>query len=207
MLEICGNNILDAGEQCDDGNTVSGDGCSQFCTIEICGNGILDLGEQCDDGNNVSGDGCSPNCRLEICGNNILESNEECDGEDSSACEDRCSQSCTCLFLSSIRNPAGVDVTGTLTMRLDKKVGSDWISKKQVINREITIPANGYVKLGMGEDNLGQPILQGWNLRKPYVYADESGNYRIFVSFDTYTNLIEKSYEFVVGRPSEDIYP
>src|SRR5262245_42443019 len=32
----CGNGILEPGEQCDDGNTVSGDGCSGSCQIEGC---------------------------------------------------------------------------------------------------------------------------------------------------------------------------
>ena len=63
----CGNGVVDPGEQCDDGNTVSGDGCSASCRLEACGNGILDPGEQCDDGNLVSGDGCSAGCRLEAC--------------------------------------------------------------------------------------------------------------------------------------------
>jgi len=31
---ICGDGILDAGEQCDDGNTDNGDGCSAGCTLE-----------------------------------------------------------------------------------------------------------------------------------------------------------------------------
>jgi len=31
----CGNNILDSGEQCDDGNTFSGDGCSSSCILEL----------------------------------------------------------------------------------------------------------------------------------------------------------------------------
>ncbi|MEL7451555.1 MAG: choice-of-anchor J domain-containing protein [Pseudomonadota bacterium] len=31
---LCGNSILDAGEQCDDGNSVAGDGCSDTCQIE-----------------------------------------------------------------------------------------------------------------------------------------------------------------------------
>lgn len=31
---VCGNSVLDGGEQCDDGNAVSGDGCSDSCQIE-----------------------------------------------------------------------------------------------------------------------------------------------------------------------------
>jgi cysteine-rich repeat protein len=31
---VCGNGKLEAGEACDDGNLVSGDGCSKTCTIE-----------------------------------------------------------------------------------------------------------------------------------------------------------------------------
>ncbi len=65
---VCGDGYLDtaAGEECDDGNNVDGDGCSANCTIEpYCGDGILDPGEECDDGNNVDGDGCSANCTLE----------------------------------------------------------------------------------------------------------------------------------------------
>jgi cysteine-rich repeat protein len=67
----CGNWYVDRGEECDDGNTVSGDGCSADCMIEngggegICGDGNLDAGEECDDGNTVSGDGCSADCTTE----------------------------------------------------------------------------------------------------------------------------------------------
>ena len=32
---ICGNQIVEPGEFCDDGNTVSGDGCSETCETEI----------------------------------------------------------------------------------------------------------------------------------------------------------------------------
>ena len=63
---VCGNGVVEEGEQCDDGNTVDGDGCSSTCQIEACcGNGILEPGEECDDGNNTSGDGCSADCHLE----------------------------------------------------------------------------------------------------------------------------------------------
>jgi len=34
VLPICGNNVVEPPEQCDDGNTVNGDGCSDICTVE-----------------------------------------------------------------------------------------------------------------------------------------------------------------------------
>jgi cysteine-rich repeat protein len=61
---VCGNGMVEAGESCDDGNTVAHDGCSASCEIElpVCGNGTIEAGEECDDGNTVSGDGCSSVC-------------------------------------------------------------------------------------------------------------------------------------------------
>jgi cysteine-rich repeat protein len=66
---LCGNGLLETGEECDDGNVTNGDGCSAQCKIEIptsfCGDGIFDAGEECDDGNNTNGDGCSADCKIE----------------------------------------------------------------------------------------------------------------------------------------------
>jgi cysteine-rich repeat protein len=65
---VCSNGVVEAGEQCDDGNATGGDGCSATCQLEpmaVCGNGVLEAGEQCDDGNITSGDGCSATCQLE----------------------------------------------------------------------------------------------------------------------------------------------
>jgi fibro-slime domain-containing protein len=78
---FCGDGVIQPGEQCDDGNTASGDGCSASCQIETgfvcptpgqlctstikCGDGKLDGSEQCDDGNTTSGDGCSATCQIE----------------------------------------------------------------------------------------------------------------------------------------------
>lgn len=73
--------MLYGAETCDDGNTVSGDGCSSLCLYEnppyycftsghlsgpcwLCGDGILSSYEKCDDGNHVSGDGCNYNCSI-----------------------------------------------------------------------------------------------------------------------------------------------
>jgi len=63
----CGDNVVDATEECDDGNLVDGDGCDGNCTITACGNGIVTAGEECDDGNLTSNDGCSATCQLDEC--------------------------------------------------------------------------------------------------------------------------------------------
>ncbi|MEZ4366271.1 MAG: hypothetical protein R2939_08270 [Kofleriaceae bacterium] len=79
----CGDGIPDgdAGEACDDGNEVNGDGCTSTCAIEACGNGTVDIGEQCDDGNRVSGDGCQADCLAPRCGDGVidLDLGEACD--------------------------------------------------------------------------------------------------------------------------------
>ena len=65
---VCGDGNIEGNEQCDDGNTANGDGCSSICTIEtasICGNNIVEAGETCDDGNTINGDGCSATCQRE----------------------------------------------------------------------------------------------------------------------------------------------
>lgn len=41
---ICGNSLLGSGEQCDDGNLVNGDGCSDMCLIETPGTGTTGTG-------------------------------------------------------------------------------------------------------------------------------------------------------------------
>jgi len=45
---MCGNNQVDPGEQCDDGNTINNDGCSNECKNPICGDGIKNGQETCD---------------------------------------------------------------------------------------------------------------------------------------------------------------
>lgn len=92
---VCGDNDVDVGEQCDDGNLQNGDGCSSSCTIEKCGNGTTDVNEQCDDGNDKSGDGCNKYCQIEFCGDRIVQSSrgEQCD-DGNGVSGDGCSGSC-----------------------------------------------------------------------------------------------------------------
>ncbi len=77
---VCGDGILSPGEECDDGNNSSADGCSGMCLVEdgwvceipgapcrqiICGDGLVEGAEECDDGNLEDGDGCSSTCELD----------------------------------------------------------------------------------------------------------------------------------------------
>ena len=75
----CGNGILEGTEECDDGNTTPGEGCTAECKLEsewacptpgspcvstvVCGDGRMSGTEACDDHNTVDGDGCSADCK------------------------------------------------------------------------------------------------------------------------------------------------
>lgn len=79
----CGDGLVGSGEQCDDGGTAPGDGCSELCSVEpgfvcrsagspcelveFCGDGLLRPGvEECDDGNRSPLDGCDGNCDVTV---------------------------------------------------------------------------------------------------------------------------------------------
>ncbi len=47
LAYVCGNEVVEAGEQCDDGNTASGDCCSSTCTFEASGSACPDDGSVC----------------------------------------------------------------------------------------------------------------------------------------------------------------
>mmetsp|Transcript_9865 Transcript_9865/g.17456 ORF Transcript_9865/g.17456 Transcript_9865/m.17456 type:complete len:801 (+) Transcript_9865:196-2598(+) len=62
---ICGNGIVEGSEECDDGNNINTDLCTNECRHAKCGDGFLQPGEECDDGNGTNGDGCSSDCKIE----------------------------------------------------------------------------------------------------------------------------------------------
>jgi cysteine-rich repeat protein len=98
---ICGDGLLDPGEDCDDGNDLEGDGCEPDCTLspppDDCGNGELDEGEACDgemlpltacndlDEKYTAGDlGCAVNCSYDLSACEVCEAPGlvvPCDGE------------------------------------------------------------------------------------------------------------------------------
>src|ERR1051325_266251 len=94
----CGDAHVDSDEQCDDGNTKDGDGCSHECKIEMCGNGRVDFGEVCDNGPGKNGVcmGCAADCKsFETCGDGVLDTacKEVCDDHNTKD-GDGCSHDC-----------------------------------------------------------------------------------------------------------------
>jgi len=113
---LCGNAVVDPGEQCDDGNADDSDLCTRSCTI--CGDTIVTAPEECDGGakcvlgannglactddafcgvgafcrtQNVAG--CDGNCTLPACGNGNVSGAETCDDgntDDQDACPADC---------------------------------------------------------------------------------------------------------------------
>jgi hypothetical protein len=112
---ICGNGIVEPGEDCETGQC-----CTGTCTFDVgtvCrpSSGPCDPAESCNGTSAacpanviitacVHGDGCCPaGCNAAndsdcppVCGNDIIEPGEDCDGTADQACPDECQADCTC---------------------------------------------------------------------------------------------------------------
>ncbi len=100
VIALCGNNVIDANEVCDDNNVDNFDLCSADCTNEceaglqwnpttlncdaeipasggICGDNNIDPEESCDDGNTANFDACSSDC-LNACVGGEIWGGTEC---------------------------------------------------------------------------------------------------------------------------------
>lgn len=72
---VCGNEIVEAGEDCDDGNADEADACLSTCVDASCGDGFVHEGvEACDDGAGNGDEGCDQQCALQF----YTGSNETC---------------------------------------------------------------------------------------------------------------------------------
>jgi cysteine-rich repeat protein len=82
VAPICGNGELETGEECDDGNILSGDCCSNVCTLEPLGNSCGDSSDTaCSNPDSCDGAGvCLPNHESSVtaCG----DSGSECVNQD-----------------------------------------------------------------------------------------------------------------------------
>jgi cysteine-rich repeat protein len=179
----CGDGTLDAGEECDDGNAIFGDGCSPSCRLEVCGNGVIEPGEQCDDGNATSGDGCSATCRDEVCGNGVVDVGEQCDDGNTTP-QDGCTGKCTIercpILVSHQENWASAQVA------LEPRMPGN---ERLTIKGTFGVPAGATVDVASGgvrflfEDASGAPSLDttlpggtAWKVRGARaIYRDDTG--------------------------------
>jgi cysteine-rich repeat protein len=95
----CGDGLLQEFEECDDGNDVNTDACTNECKIAECGDGLVSLGEECDDGNLDNSDACLTTCVDARCGDGQVQVDvEACDDanfDNNDACLNDC-QIATC---------------------------------------------------------------------------------------------------------------
>ena len=90
----CGDGAVDPNEQCDDGNQLDRDACTNLCKTARCGDSIVWVDqEECDDGNTINNDDCSNACSLPRCGDDILQAGEQCD-DGNTVNDDDCSNVC-----------------------------------------------------------------------------------------------------------------
>ncbi len=115
---MCGDAVLDDGEECDQGADNQNDGeCTLDCKTAVCGDGLVWSGvEECDDAvdNGNHYDGCSPACTENPrCGDSVLDIQfEDCDygvnngtGESNGMngpCSSGCRWDARTVFLSSL---------------------------------------------------------------------------------------------------------
>ena len=109
---VCGDGVVDDGEECDDGNDVDTDDCLSTCVAAKCGDGAVFEGtEECDDGNMVDTDACLNTCVAAKCGDGVVQEGvEQCDDMnmvDDDACSNAC-VSATCM--DKVKNGAELDV-------------------------------------------------------------------------------------------------
>lgn len=101
---VCGDGVVDAGEECDDGNNNVTDACLSgpmgTCLFASCGDGYLQAGvESCDDGNGDNTDGCPDGvggtCEAASCGDGHVQVGaENCEPSLDPTCNHNCTNYC-----------------------------------------------------------------------------------------------------------------
>ncbi|MDO8649219.1 MAG: DUF4215 domain-containing protein [Candidatus Peregrinibacteria bacterium] len=171
--KLCGNGQVDesTNEQCDDGNTVVGDGCNEACRIERrssceedadgrsictanCGNGNVNYLELCDDANRKNGDGCNASCNPEkgwdcrsgsctrTCGNGKLDYYEQCD-DGNTKNRDGCSALCKNETSSSSKSSVSSSSTSSSNSSSSEQSSS---SQSSVAATGLSISIDGPVQ-------------------------------------------------------------
>ncbi|MCC6765063.1 MAG: DUF4215 domain-containing protein [Deltaproteobacteria bacterium] len=168
---LCGDGNISLGclEECDDGGTTDGNGCSATCRVETgwscsgtpsvcvatCGNGVVDAGEACDDGDLGNLDGCTATCTVEpgwtcsgspsvcaaVCGDGIRVGNEQCDAGDADDGDaDGCEANCT---LTPKTVTANTTPAGTVSSDLE----GNGATALDPLETGVTTPTGGTVSI------------------------------------------------------------
>ena len=120
------------------------------------------------------------------CGDNIREAPEECDATDDALCPNRCSQSCSCLPMSAVFNNGGSEISGELTLTLQKNDSGQWVTARSVVSKPITVaPYDEYA------------LDQEWN--QWHISAYTPGVYRAYAEFNDGSGTIDSGYIFTVS--------
>jgi cysteine-rich repeat protein len=90
---VCGNGVLDPGEECDDGNLIDDDACRATCVKAKCGDGVVQAGEECDDGNDIDTDACV-HCKKNVCGDGFVFAGVEACDDGNTKSGDGCRGDC-----------------------------------------------------------------------------------------------------------------
>jgi hypothetical protein len=99
---------------------------------------------------------------------------------------------------SKIVNNEDFDVTGRMVLGLrSRDSGGVIINSTEVFDEKITVPANGLIKLDVGEDSNGNQVFDGWN-NVEVVSFGLSGPIEVYVSFEVDGELFEDSWEFEI---------
>lgn len=64
ILSVCGDQVVEGAEVCDDGNDDPRDDCTNECLTPTCGDGVAAAGEACDDADDDDADACTSSCEL-----------------------------------------------------------------------------------------------------------------------------------------------
>ncbi|HWO23947.1 MAG TPA: Ig-like domain-containing protein [Kofleriaceae bacterium] len=160
----CGDSVrqLAVGEECDDGNVTSGDGCSATCQREDgCGDGNIDPGEECDDNNVAGGDGCSATCQRETgCGNGVVEPPEECD-DDNTVSGDGCTATCQLEVAPQVVSTAPADAAASISITTSIAVTFDRaMSPGSLIAQPNPGPCTGTIQVSL--DNFASCVGLGF---------------------------------------------
>jgi len=172
---VCGNSVINAGEQCDDGTQTSV--CNSNCTLAGCGDGTVNAaaGESCDDGNKVSGDGCSSTCKEEFSYDIWFTANYEA-GTSDTTCNNGTRTMCADL-MSLIRSAQHTIDFAIYGNSLDMNMVADALSDRQddgvVVRGIVDVQTTTFCNQSSACGGEGQPVCATYSYSQTQGFVDE----------------------------------